>query len=145
MLAEAEKILRLIPQRPPMVMVDKLLSCDESSCTTTLKLRKDNLFVSQGEFLEPGLIENMAQTAAIRTGWLASGRDEGDKTHIPIGVIGAVKNFKLSSLPRLGDELTTTIKVLFEFGDASVIQANILSGNKAVAECEMKIFLTNEL
>ena len=145
MLAKGKKILRLIPQRPPMVMIDKLLSCDESSCTTTLKLRKDNLFVSRGEFLEPGLIENMAQTAAARTGWLASGRDERDKAHIPIGVIGAVKNFKLSSLPRLGDELITTIKVLFEFGDASVIQANILSRNKAVAECEMKIFLTNKL
>ena len=34
-------ILELIPQRPPMVMVDRLLHCDESRAVTALKIREN--------------------------------------------------------------------------------------------------------
>ena len=38
-------IRTLLPQQPPMVMVDKLISADEKSAATTLQIREENIFV----------------------------------------------------------------------------------------------------
>ncbi len=71
MLAEGKKILDLIPQRPPMVMVDKLIECDNYKTITSLTIREDNILSQKGYFTEAGLVENIAQSAALRIGWLA--------------------------------------------------------------------------
>ena len=57
-----------IPQKPPMVMVDRLTGVVDNVTTTNFLIRDDNIFCEKGEFREPGLIENMAQTAAAGTG-----------------------------------------------------------------------------
>ncbi|MEJ0104073.1 MAG: hypothetical protein WDO19_16580 [Bacteroidota bacterium] len=56
-----ENILPLIPQRPPFVMIDKLLFCGDTTSRSGLLIRDDNIFVENGEFREPGLVENIAQ------------------------------------------------------------------------------------
>ena len=66
-----ENIQLLIPQRPPFVMIDKLLSFSETTTTTGLSIRADNIFVENGLFKEPGLVENIAQTAAARAGYVS--------------------------------------------------------------------------
>ena len=35
----------LIPQRPPFVMIDRLVSCDMVVTTTELEVREENVFV----------------------------------------------------------------------------------------------------
>ena len=59
----------LIPQRPPMVMIDKLTEAGEISATGELKVHESNLFCENGLFRETGLIEFIAQTAAAFTGY----------------------------------------------------------------------------
>ena len=54
----------LLPQKPPMVMVDALVEFTELSAVTRLVVRPDNIFVQNGRLAEPGLVENIAQTAA---------------------------------------------------------------------------------
>ena len=60
----------LIPQRPPFVMIDKLLSCDMVVTTTELEVREDNIFVADGRLTAEGLMENIAQTCAARMGYI---------------------------------------------------------------------------
>ncbi|MCL2502679.1 MAG: pseudouridylate synthase, partial [Bacteroidales bacterium] len=52
----------LIPQRPPMVVVDALLCCDYGHAQTSYTVAPDGLFVFDGKLSPAGLIENMAQT-----------------------------------------------------------------------------------
>jgi predicted hotdog family 3-hydroxylacyl-ACP dehydratase len=59
-----ENVLNLIPQKPPFVMIGRLLHWDEKLTRTSFLVNDDNVFVEDGEFREPGLIENIAQTAA---------------------------------------------------------------------------------
>ncbi len=66
-----ENVLSLIPQRPPFVMIDRLVSSDADIIKTSFKITGDNIFVTDGRFREPGLLENIAQTAAARAGELA--------------------------------------------------------------------------
>ena len=143
MLASGNMILELIPQRPPMVMVGKLLECDEKSTTTSLTISENNVFVSRKLFSPSGLLESMAQTAALRTGWLLRNKPGNASKNIPVGVIGSIKNFRLNFQPAAGSEIITTINVEYEFGNATLISGKVLSNDRLAAEAEMQIFLTD--
>ncbi|MEZ4947941.1 MAG: hypothetical protein R2784_00870 [Saprospiraceae bacterium] len=45
-------------------MVDKLWHSDEKETLSGLFISEDNLFVENGHLAEPGIMENIAQTAA---------------------------------------------------------------------------------
>ena len=73
--------LELIPQRPPMVLVDRFEGIDaEGVSTTGYTVEPAGLFVAGGRMSECGIIEHMAQSAAARIGWCcrAEGRTEAD-------------------------------------------------------------------
>lgn len=129
-------ILSLIPQRPPFVMVDRVLSSDGNSTRTSFKITDDNIFVTGGRFREPGLLENIAQTAAAGAGELAL--REGKP--VAIGYIGAIKNLEITDLPCVNDELITEISREEAIFDVTVVSGKVWCKGKLMAQCEMKIF-----
>ena len=60
----------LIPQKPPFIMIDRLVHFDEVFTRTEFKIVPDNIFVEGGKLLESGLVENIAQTCAARLGYI---------------------------------------------------------------------------
>ena len=136
-LAEGEDFIRFIPQRAPFIMVDRLYACDEKYIHTGFQPDEENIFSVNGYFTEPGLIENMAQSAAAGTGYSFITRNK----EVPIGFIGAVKDFQLKRLPKFTELLDTEVTVVAEVMNATVIKARVCSGDEELASCEMKIFL----
>lgn len=137
MLADKQKVLKLIPQKAPMAMVDGLLASDNQKTISTLTIDPENIFVEEGLFKEPGLIENIAQTAALRSGY------ETDKsgTEPKVGFIGSVKRMKIYHLPKVGDQLHTTVTILMAMDNISVIKGEVMVLGQLMAEGEMNIFL----
>ena len=129
-------ILSLIPQRPPFVMVDKLLYSDDHITRTAFRVRADNIFVVKGRLREPALLENMAQTAAARAGELALRENKP----VAIGYIGAVKNLEIGELPFVNDELETEIMMDESVFDVAVITGTVWCRGSVVAQCGMRIF-----
>ena len=136
MLADKQEVHRMIPQQPPMAMVDGLIANDENSTTSRLILDKGNIFCRDGFFREPGLIENVAQTAALHAGYEAW----KNKTEVKKGFIGAVKNFAVYRLPKDDDTLQTTITVTGKLMNAMMIKGRVFANNTLMAEGEMSIF-----
>lgn len=134
-------ILLLIPQRPPFVMVDKLLSCDENSSKTSFRIDEENVLVIKGEFSEEGLIENIAQSAAAQAGYLAMMQN----IPVKVGYISMVKNLEIFELPKINDELVTEVKVENRVFDMTVISGTVRSDDKVIAQCEMNIILSKTL
>ena len=132
-----ENIQELIPQRPPFVMVDKLLSFSETAISTGFSIKANNIFVENGEFKEPGLVENIAQTAAARAGYISK---TGNKS-VLVGYIGAVNNLQIFFLPKTGDELITEITIENQIFDVTLVSGKIVCNGKPVAQCSMKIFI----
>jgi len=130
-----------IPQSPPMVMIGKLLTADGKRTLTSLVIEEDNIFCSNGLFREPGLIENMAQTAAAGTGYRS--RQEGKDP--PVGYIGGIRDIRIHEFPKTGDEITTEITVLHEVFDALVVVGKVFLHDRCIASCELKIFLSKSL
>ena len=137
LLADKSRIAEYIPQRPPFVMVDCLYRAEEKFVRTGFTPPASNIFSRDGVFTEPGLIENMAQSSAAGTGYyhISTGKP------VPVGYIGAVKNFRLLSLAKINEELVTDVEVVTEVMNASVIRATISCGDRIIATGEMKIFL----
>lgn len=128
-----------IPQRPPMVMIGELVSSTPETSTTSLLIAADNILAHNGLFTEAGLVENIAQTAAFHAGY---NRDMSKP--VQLGFIGALKDLKIHALPKVGQQLHTTITILHQVMGATVIGAKTLCNGQLMAECEMKIFLQGE-
>jgi len=133
-------ILTFIPQRPPFVMVGKLLSVDDKSACTKLLISDDNIFAQNGTFAEAGVIENMAQTCAAGMGYI------NVCTHnntVKIGFLSAIKNFNLKRLPKAGETLTTCVSIMEQVMDMILIKSEVKINEELIAEGDMKIFITD--
>lgn len=133
-----ENIIPLIPQKPPFVMVGKLLSTDEVSTRSSFHINEDNVFVKDGLFQEAGLMENIAQTAALRAGYVA----QAENKPVAVGYIGAVSNFEIFDLPKVNDEIETEITVENQIFDVTVLSGKVWKNENLLAQCEMKLFIS---
>lgn len=131
-------VIDYIPQRAPMVMIGELVSSTPESTTTSLHIGADNMLVLNGQFTEAGLVENVAQTAAFHAGYH---RDMSKP--VQLGFIGALKDLKVHSLPKVGEQLFTTITITHQIMGATVIEGRTTCKDKLMAEVEMKIFIQN--
>ena len=135
-----ENIIPLIPQKPPFVMVGKLLFTDDTITRSSFLITADNIFVRNNLFQEAGLLENIAQTAALRAGYIA------EKEGLPVaaGYIGAVKNFEIYNLPKTGEEIITEIKIETKVMGITVISGKVWNDERLIVQCEMKVVADNE-
>jgi predicted hotdog family 3-hydroxylacyl-ACP dehydratase len=132
---EEYEILDLIPQRPPMVMIDKLTHSDERSAIGRLFIKESNVFCHEGRMQEAGLMEIIAQTAAAHKGYLQLSAQKAVKP----GFIGSIKNLVIHSLPEINTEVLAEIIIENELLGYTIISGRILQNNLIVAECEMRI------
>ena len=135
-IADESTITDFIPQRPPMVMIGKLVSVEGKITTTSLLIRNDNIFCQEGIFREPGLIENMAQTAAAGAGYCAALEGKAATS----GFIGGIRNLQIVRMPEVGDEIITRVTVEHEVFNAAVVTGKVFLKSEMVASCELKIF-----
>ena len=62
-------IRELIPQRPPILLVDGLESVEGDTAVSTLTVRADNCFTDEeGVLSEAGVVEHIAQSASALAG-----------------------------------------------------------------------------
>ncbi len=132
-------IIPLIPQRAPFVMIDALESCDDVGATTSFSIRQENIFVEDNLLKEPALVENMAQTAAARMGYIC----QQENKPVPVGFIGAVQQLQILALPAVGETLHTTIHIKNQIFNATIIEAAVMVNDKRIATCDMKIFMSS--
>ena len=139
-ICQGEELFRLIPQRPPMVMIDRFYGIEENTSWSGLTVTTDNLFCRDGVLQETGIIEHIAQSAAARVGYIYMLRKEP----VPLGFIGSVDKLKIYNLPEAGMKLFTEITVVQEVFDITLISAQVKTEEELIAECKMKIFIKKE-
>jgi predicted hotdog family 3-hydroxylacyl-ACP dehydratase len=132
---EDYNITDLIPQRHPMVLIDRLTYSDETSARGCLFIEKSNIFSENGFLQEGGLIEFIAQTAAAFDGY----RRLSAQKEVKPGFIGSVKKLTVLTLPEINTEIQTEIIVDNELLGYTLITGKIYQHNLVIAECEMRI------
>lgn len=135
-LADKAAVSKMIPQAPPMVMIDRLISNTDQVTESGLQITEDNVFCKDGFLSASGLTENIAQTAAARGGYSALVANKP----VNIGFIGAVKKLRVHALPRVGERLETRIEVKNRVMGFSMVSGQVYCQGRLMAECEMRIF-----
>ena len=140
-ITDKETLLKLIPQRDPIVMVSALTSYSENTVVSELEITNQTLFVTEGELKEPGLIEHMAQTVALYTGY----HFYINNLQAPEGYIGAIKGVEIKKLPKVGETLTTEITILQEIMGVTLVKGVTKLNGEVIVTAQMKTVKTMEM
>lgn len=132
-------ITTLIPQRPPFVMVDRVLNCDLSDAVIEFEVREDNIFLDDGMLAPAGIIENMAQACAARMGCINRMRGEVVK----IGFIGDIRNCDIMRQPRCGETLTTYVHIVEDVFNMTLAEVCSKVNDETIASARVKIALVD--
>ncbi|WP_103069766.1 hypothetical protein [Aquimarina sediminis] len=136
-ITDSDIILKLIPQRAPMIMVDSLLYYDAAKVISGLTVTGKNIFVDNDKLTEPGLIEHMAQTVALYTGY----HFYINNLQAPEGYIGAIKGVEISKLPSVGNQLETEVVILQEIMDVTLVKGTTRLDGEIIMTAQMKTVL----
>ncbi|HJZ40488.1 MAG TPA: hypothetical protein VJ203_09000 [Bacteroidales bacterium] len=128
-------IHELIPQRPPMTMIDKLVYVSENTGRGSLFILESNMFCENMRFRESGLIEFIAQTAAAFMGY----RKKTSNSLVSEGYIVAVKNLLISFLPPINTEIQSEIVIENEIVGFTIVTGKVFFESQVIAACEMRI------
>ena len=134
-------IHELLPQQEPFVMIGHLVQLGDVRTVTETVICGDNIFVEDGCFSVSGMIENIAQTCAARIGFI---NKYVLKKDVQIGFIGAIRNFEVFDLPKVGHTITTIVDVREEVFGMTLASAQVKQGTQILAETEIKIAIKGE-
>jgi predicted hotdog family 3-hydroxylacyl-ACP dehydratase len=141
LLVSSDDVANFLPQQAPFIMVDTLVETTESTAVSQFLIKPDNVLVNDGTFQESGLIENIAQTIALKAGYEAVLRNEKPQ----VGFIVQIKDLEIFEYPRVGDIITTNIEITMNLQQMLVIKGESFSRNKPLITCEMRVFIDNQM
>jgi 3-hydroxyacyl-[acyl-carrier-protein] dehydratase len=146
MTLDFEEIKKLIPQRFPLIMIDRILHVEPGREATAIKNISGNDIFFLGHFPEkaimPGaaIIEAMAQTSIIL---FASGKSEGSVEEKPLYFLGSVKaRFHHPVVP--GDQLKIKAVNVKSLPNVAYVSAEAAVNDTMVAEAELVFSVKNE-
>ena len=134
-----EILSSFIPQRPPIMMVDKLIMFSESTIVGALTVKSENIFVKNNLLQEPGIIEHMAQTVALHTGFDFFLRNE----KAPTGYIGSIKFIEIEKLPKVNDEIITEVTIIQEFLGVTLVEIISKCNGIIISKGELKTVIAS--
>jgi predicted hotdog family 3-hydroxylacyl-ACP dehydratase len=129
-----------IPHRPPMQLVDTLLSFDNAAGVVEAIPKQDCLLVNREGELDPvALVELLAQGYATIKGYadLSSGGE------ISEGFLVGVRKFRITGTARVGDRLLIKIRTIGSFEGFAVAEGEIERDGEVIAGGSIKLWIVD--
>lgn len=130
----------VLPQQEPFVMIGTMTHFEMGTSTTETTISADNIFVDSGCFSPSGIMENIAQTCASRIGFYNKYILHKD---VQVGFIGAVRDFEVNSLPKVGDIITTRVDIIEEIFGMTLASATVCCAGTVLATARIKLSVRN--
>jgi len=137
MIVNNDSVKELIPQKEPFVMVDELLTYTEENLKSRFKVASNNIFVEDNHLVESGIIEHMAQSVALHTGYQFFLKNKP----APTGYIGSIKIVTINRLPETGESLETKVDIIQEFMGVTLVNIEVFCNDEVIAKSQMKTVL----
>ena len=135
--------MKILPHRPPMLLVDRILEIDPFKSATGLK----NITMNEPQFLGhfpnkpimPGvlLLEAMAQVGGVAMLYPEEHRGK-------IALFGGMDNIKFKQIVQPGDTLITKAEIVKVRGDFGVLHSDGYVNDKLVASADFKFALKHQ-
>jgi len=125
-----------ILQQPPFRFVDDMLDYVDDRIRCSHKIKADNPMLEGNKLPAEGLIECMAQTAAVKSSI------DDPKNADNVGYLVSVKNLVLSGQVGVGDTVVMDLILIQKLMQFSIFGARLYKDEMLIAECELRIFDT---
>lgn len=126
-----EYITTYIPHREPFIMVDTLISVSHNNIITSFSIPANNIFVNNNKLSYYGVLEHIAQSAALGYGYLNGNR---------IGMIGKITKCTCWREPNIYKSIKTSICIEKTLESSILISAKCLQGQADILECHMYLY-----
>lgn len=132
-------IHNFLPHREPMLMADYILELTKEKVVTSFEIKEDNIFVHNGEFVEAGLIENLAQTCSSIFGQSFFENPETD-TKV-IGFITNIKKIEVFALPKTGNKIISKASLISQYENICNIFCETFNNDELLIRAEINLFI----
>jgi len=135
-LVSKREILSMIPHKPPMLFIDKLIKSSDNSAIADSLIKADNIFHKQNGFIDESIYpELIAQAAAVNNAY--------QQKKVQSGFVVSFRDFKVVKPCKIGQLLTIKIEKIREFEDLSTIKGRIYYRDFLLVEGEVGIWKTS--
>lgn len=137
-----EEIMKLLPHRYPMLLVDKIVECDGEKRIVAIKNVTMNEPFFQGHFpgapIMPGVLqlEAMAQTAGVLLNQISAGGG------IPFFM--AIDKAKFRKVVKPGDQMRIEVEITNIRSRTAKFNARVFVDGALVSQAEMMCMLTDQ-
>lgn len=126
----------IIPHRPPMRVVDRIISVGERVAVVESTIREDLIFVNEdGTVARELYMELIAQAAAAMDGFRKARRN-GNIDGLLIGA----RDVEVLATAKIGDTLSIRVFKATRYGDFGIIEGKISRGGELLASGEIKVW-----
>lgn len=135
----APQVLDLLPHRPPMRLIDKVISVQDTVCEVCSVIAAEHLFLRQDGTLAPeAFCEIIAQGYAIGE---ALRRQRAGLSTNGGGYLASIRNLDVHALAQAGDELLTQVAIKENFENMRIVEGTVRRGETCLASAVVYIYL----
>jgi predicted hotdog family 3-hydroxylacyl-ACP dehydratase len=131
---------RLIPHRPPMRLVDRLLSFEDGGGLTESRLPAGSVLAGEDGAVDPvALVELIAQSYATVKGY-------DDRVHgrpVAEGFLVGIRKLRIPGKAFAGDRLLTSVKTVGTFEGFAVVEGAVARDGETIASGTMKLWIVD--
>jgi radical SAM protein with 4Fe4S-binding SPASM domain len=127
----------VIPHKPPMLLIDRLLEVKERASVSEMTVREDMLFVDDNCKLDDASYpEIISQAVAAQEGF----RRFGGKNPLVEGFLLGITNLVIHGTAYVGDTLSISLFKKARFGDFGILTGEVYNGEVLIARGEIKVW-----
>jgi predicted hotdog family 3-hydroxylacyl-ACP dehydratase len=131
---------RFIPHRPPMRLVETLISCDDAVGVVEATLATDSLLVADDGTLDAvAFVELLAQGYAVIKGY----DDRRQGKEISEGYLVGVRKMRITGRARAGEQLLIRIRTIGSFEGFAVVEGEIENASEIIASGTLKLWIVS--
>jgi len=127
----------LVPHKPPMLQIDRLIEMKERASVSEMTVKADSIFMNgSGTLDEASYPEIISQAIAAQEGF----RKLGSRDSQPEGFLLGIKKLEVLGSSRAGDTLRISVVKTAKYGDFGIVHGEVRRGSELVARGEVKVY-----
>lgn len=138
-----QEILKILPHRYPMLMVDRIIECDDVKHIVGIKNLTFNEPFFQGHFSGMPVMPGVLQLEAMaQVGGVLLSRILKKQSHLPLFM--AIDKAKFRNVLAPGDQMRIVVELLKHRGLICRLHGQVFSEDKLASEADMLFMFTDQ-
>lgn len=140
---ETKEIMQILPHRYPMLLIDRVIECDDKQRIVAIKNITINEPFFEGHFPGTPIMPGVLQLEAMaQAGGILLSRITGERSYIPLFMAIDNARFRKAIVP--GDQMRIEVEVLTRRSRILKITGKVLTDGQLASEAELLFMLTTD-